>query len=190
MNGVCNVAKPSACIMSCLCIFALTHGHASIITTRKNTHRVWKFQPRLGFTDMLPLFSTPVHVRNCNSSTDLAGRPRSLSSSTLFFLCSGTYLRGTKQTHASQSSKGFWRLVWRTSFMLRWKRAETVMEPRGAKFSKAQDHSNMQYFIYNPLLSRFGRIMPCLNNNMPHFTIQSTFTQIIYLIFSLKQWRR
>lgn len=53
-------------------------GHASIIVTRKNAHRVWKFQPRLGLTDMLPLFSTPVHTRSCNWSTDLAGRTRSL----------------------------------------------------------------------------------------------------------------
>ena len=103
MNWVCNVAKPSACIMSCLCIFTLTHGHASIIVTRKNTHRVWKFQPRLGFTDMLPLFSTPMHVRNCNWSTDLAGRTCSVFFSVLCFLFSGTYLRGTKQTHARLS---------------------------------------------------------------------------------------
>lgn len=61
------------------------------------------------------------------------------------------------------------------------------MVPREAEFSEARDHINMQYFIYNPLLSRFERIMPCLNNNMAHFTIQSAFTHILPLILFLKQ---
>lgn len=60
--------------------------------------------------------------------------------------------------------------------MLCRKIAETLMVLREAKFSETQDHINMQYFIYHPLLSRFGRIMPCLNNNIAHFTIQSAFT--------------
>lgn len=50
------------------------------------------------------------------------------------------------------------------------------MVPRESKFSEALGHINMQYFIYNPFLSRFERIMPCLNNNIAHFTIQSAFT--------------
>lgn len=64
------------------------------------------------------------------------------------------------------------------------------MVPWEYKFSETQDHINMQYFIDNPLLSRFERIMPCLNNNIAHFTIQSAFTEIIHLILFLKQWGR
>lgn len=116
VNWVCNLEKLSAFVMSRLCIFTLLRGYACVIVTRWNTQRVWKFLPRLGFLDMLPLFSAPVHMRNCSSSTDLAGRPCSLCFWNTLPFSPVVPIWGALRslTLASQASEGYWRLVWST----------------------------------------------------------------------------
>lgn len=85
-----------------VCIFALTHGHALIITTRKNTHRVWKFQSGIGFTDMLPLFLSPACACEKLQLEHRLGRqtPFTVSFNALL-LCSGTYLSALADSRLS-----------------------------------------------------------------------------------------